>query len=129
MSDRNPQTTSHRIAGWIELVLQFLTGAGIIGLVVVSVQAESLIAPGESPALIRARLLQSIFSLTVPLVILLFLTNMRIRLATLLSEQDSDRSAMKSAKYMWFLMIAFVLIIVGIDIGIIVESLGEFEFN
>lgn len=128
LTGANAAHPSHRIAGLVELGLQFLTAAGIVGLLIALSQATTLLAPGESEVLFRARLMRGIFSLAVPLVILLFLSSMRVKFTSLLEEKISDPTAITSARYMWVLVVAFSVIIIAISVSLILDSVGEFKF-
>ncbi|MAF48620.1 MAG: hypothetical protein CMM10_10165 [Rhodospirillaceae bacterium] len=120
---------AHRIAGLVEAVLIILTAAGMVGLIVIWSQLESLLAPDESVALVRARIVSGLFSLCVPMAILIFLTSMRTRLALLLDEQHADQSTTRSAKYMWYLVMAFVIVIMSITANVVWSSFGDINFK
>lgn len=129
MADESSQQNTHRVARCVEVALLFLTGAGIAALIVTWTQLDSLLSPGESPALVGARLMRGIFSLAVPLVILLFLSNMRAKIAALLKEQNANPTTMQSAKYMWFLVMAFIVIILTMDAIVITTGFQDIDFN
>ncbi len=129
MVDESSQQNTHRVARCVEVALLFLTGAGIAALIVTWTQLESLLSPGESPDLVGARLMRGIFSLAVPLVILLFLSNMRAKIAALLKEQNANPTTMQSAKYMWFLVMAFIVIILIMDAIVITTGFQDIDFN
>jgi hypothetical protein len=118
-----------RIAAWSEAFLIFLTGAGIVALIVLWARLDGLLAPSESPVLVRARIVSGLFSLLVPLVILIFLTSVRGRLAALLGGQDADASAMKSAKYMWCLVMIFSAVILAITGNVVLGSFQDINFK
>ncbi len=120
---------AHRVAWYVEMALLALTGAGIAILMLFWVQAETLLPPGESPVLARARLMRGIFSLAVPLAPLLFLSTLRIRIAMLLKRQNANPATMQSAKYVWLLIIALIIIILTIDAFVIGNSFQDFDFN
>ncbi|NQV55588.1 MAG: hypothetical protein HQ503_06995 [Rhodospirillales bacterium] len=120
---------TQRWAGAIEAVLLLACIAGIGALIVLWTHLDSLLAPGESMALVRARILSNIAGLAVPVAILVFLTIMRKRLAALLSAQDADKTATNSAKYMWFLVMFFVIIIMVITANVIFSSFGDINFK
>ena len=120
---------AHRLAWYVELALLFLTGAGIAALVVIWIQLESLLSPGESPTLVRARLMRGIFTLAVPLATLLFLSHLRVKIAALLKQQNADSITIKSAKYIWFLTVAFIMIILSMDAFVIGNNFKDIDFN
>ncbi len=120
---------AHRMAWYAEVALLALTGAAIAALVVTWVELESLLSPRESPILVRARLMRGIFSLAVPLTILLFLPTLRVGIAALLKKQNANPATLKSAKYMWFLVMAFIIIILTLDTFVIVNSFQDIDFN
>ncbi len=117
------------MAWYAEVGLLVLTGAGIVALGVTWARLESLLSPDESPILMRARLMRGIFSLAVPLATLLFLSALRVRIAAVLEEQNANLVTMKSAKYMWFLIITFIIIILFMDAFVIVNSFRDIDFN
>ena len=118
-----------RIAAIIEALLIFVTGAGMVALIVLWARLDVLLAADESPELVRARIILGLFSLSVPLVILIFLTNVRGRLATLLAGQNADASAMKSAKYMWYLVMIFAIVILAITGNVVWDSFQDINFK
>ncbi len=119
---------AHRVAWCVEVALLLLTGLGIAALIVIWVQLDSLLTPQESAALVRARLLRGIFSLAVPLVILLFLSKLRVRFAALLQAQNATQDTMQSARYMWILVVAFVIIILIMDAIVIANGFLDIDF-
>ncbi len=129
MVDESSQQNTHRVARCVEVALLFLTGAGIAALIVTWTQLESLLSPGESPDLVGARLMRGIFSLVVPLVTLLFLSNLRVKIAALLNEQNANLSTIQSAKYMWYLVMMFIVIILTMDAIVIVTGFQDIGFN
>lgn len=120
---------AQRVAHNVELALIVLTGASIAALGVIWVQPEMLLSSAESPALMRARLMRGIFSLAVPLVMLLFLSNFRVRITALLRRQDATPRTVQYAKYMWFLVIALIVIVLTMDAFLVMASLRDLEFN
>ena len=118
-----------RIAAAIELTLIFVTGAGMVALVVLWSRLDVLLAANESVALVRARIVSGLFSLSVPLVILIFLTRIRGKLADLLAGQRQDASAMRSAKYMWYLVMVFVIVISAITANVVWSSFQDINFK
>ncbi len=129
MADESSQQSTHRVARCVEVALLFVTGAGIAALIVAWTQMESLLSPGESLALVGARLMRGIFSLVVPLVILLFLSNLRVKIVALLNEQNANLSTIQSAKYMWYLVMMSIVIILTMDAIVIVASFQDIDFN
>ena len=119
---------SHRAAWYVEVALLLLTSAGIAALVVIWVQLDSLLSPQESADLVRARLLRGIFSLAVPLATLLFLSKIRVGIATLLQAQNANQVTMQSARYMWILVVAFVIIILILDAVVIADGFQDIDF-
>ena len=119
---------AHRVAWYVEVALLLLTGMGIAALVVIWVQLDSLLTPQESAALVRARLMRGIFSLAVPLVTLLFLSKLRVGIAALLQAQNANQVTMQSARYMWILVVAFVIIILIMDAIVIVNGFLDIDF-
>lgn len=118
-----------RIAAIIEALLIFVTGAGMVALIVLWARMDGLLAADESPELVRARIISGLFSLSVPLVILTFLTNIRGRLAALLGGPSADASAMKSAKYMWYLVMIFAIVILAITGNVVRNSFLDINFK
>ena len=118
-----------RIAAAIELTLIFVTGAGMVALIVLWSRLDVLLAANESVALVRARIVSGLFSLSVPLVILIFLTRIRGKLADLLAGQRQDASAMRSAKYMWYLVMVFVIVISAITANVVWSSFQDINFK
>ncbi|MBT7033084.1 MAG: hypothetical protein HN970_19535, partial [Rhodospirillaceae bacterium] len=53
-----------RVATAIELALIFVTGAGMVALVVLWSRLDVLLAVNESPELVRARIVSGLFSLS-----------------------------------------------------------------
>ena len=129
MADESSQQSTHRVARCVEVALLFVTGAGIAALIVAWTQLESLLSPGESLALVGARLMRGIFSLVVPLVILLFLSNLRVKVAAQLIEQNANPTTIQSAKYMWFLIMVIIVIILTMDASVIVTGFQDIDFN
>ena len=129
MADEFSQQNTHRVARCVEVALLFLTSAGIAALIVTWTQLDSLLSPGESPALVGARLMRGIFSLAVPLVTLLFLSNLRVKIAALLKEQNANPTTMQSTKYMWFLVMVIIVIILTMDAIVIVTGFQDIDFN
>ena len=119
---------AHRVAWYVEVALLLLTGSGIAALVVIWLQLDSLLTPQESAALVRARLLRGIFSLAVPLVTLLFLSKLRVGFAALFQAQNATRATMRSALYMWILVVTFVIIILILDAVVIADGFLDIEF-
>ena len=101
----------------------------MVGLTVIWSQLETLLAPDESIALVRARIVSGMFSLFVPMAILIFLTNIRTKLVVLLDRQHADQSTTRSAEYMWYLVIAFVIVILLITGNVIFNSFQDINFN
>jgi|GEM_PF-2396991 len=120
---------AQRIATIIEMLLIFVTGAGMVALIVMWLQLDVLLAPSESPELVRARIISGFFSLSVPLVILLFLTSIRGRLAALLTGPNADAAAMKSAVYMWYLVMIFSTVILVITANLVWGSFQDINFK
>ena len=120
--------TQH-IATIIELALIFVTGAGMVALIVLWVRLEGLLAPAESPELVRARIISGLFSLSVPLAILIFLTSIRSRLTALLTGPNADAAAMKSAVYMWYLVMIFSTVILVITANLVWGSFQDIKFK
>lgn len=118
-----------RIATGIELLLIVLTVAGMVVLVVLWARLDVLLAPSESPELVRARIVSGLFSLSVPLAILVFLTRIRCRLVDLLAGHSRDASAMKSARYMWYLVMIFVVVILSITASVVWSSFQDINFK
>jgi hypothetical protein len=120
---------AQRIASGIELLLIFFTGAGMVALVVLWARMDGLLAIGESPELVRARIISGLFSLAVPLVILVFLTNIRGRLAALLAGRGAEAAVMRSAKYMWYLVMIFSAVILAITSNVVWSSFQDIDFR
>lgn len=118
-----------RIATAIELTLIFVTVAGMVALIVLWSRLDVLLAANESPALVRARIVSGLFSLSVPLVILVFLNRIRGKLSDLLGGQSHDASAMRSAKYMWYLVMVFVIVILAITANVVWTSFQDIYFR
>lgn len=118
-----------RIATAIELTLIFVTVAGMVALIVLWSRLDVLLAANESPALVRARIVSGLFSLSVPLVILVFLNRIRGKLSDLLGGQNHDASAMRSAKYMWYLVMVFVIVILAITANVVWTSFQDIYFR
>lgn len=118
-----------RIAAWTEGVLIFLTGSGMVALGVLWARLDSLLAPGESPELVRARVIAGLFTLTVPVVILLFLTNFRSRLAALLEGPKAHTLARDCARYVWYLMMVLALLILAITAVRVWASFQDINFK
>ena len=118
-----------RWAAIVEIALQFLIGAGIVAVLLIMFNLDRLLAPEESELLVRVRLLRGVISLALPLVILFFLTGLRHTLARLLADRPDDDETARSVKYIWFTMIGFVLLIVGVDVSLIVESFSDISFR
>ncbi len=119
---------AHRVAWYVEVALLLLTGMGIAALVVIWLQLDSLLTPQESAALVRARLLRGIFSLAVPLVTLLFLSKLRVGIAALLQAQNANQVTMQSARYMWILVVAFVIVILIMDAIVIANGFMDIDY-
>lgn len=119
----------NRAAVVIEVVLQFLTGAAIVAVLVMMANLDRLLAPDESEILVRARLFRTIAGLAMPLIILFLLSGLRHRLIKLLTKQGADREALNSVKYIWLTVIGFVGLILAIDVNIFVESLSDISFK
>ena len=119
---------AHRVAWYVEVALLLLTGMGIAALVVIWLQLDSLLTPQESADLVRARLLRGIFSLAVPLVTLLFLSKIRVGIAALLQAQKANLVTMQSAKYMWMLVVVFVIVILIMDAIVIANGFMDIDF-
>ena len=120
---------SHRTAQIAEYALIFLTAAGILALFVMWTQLGSLLAPGESPVLVGARILRGLVSLAVPLVILIFLSQMRKKIADLLSRQNADQTTADSAKRMWIIVMVMVVILLLVDANIIYDGFQDINFK
>ena len=75
------------------------------------------------------RLLRGVISLALPLVILFFLTGLRHTLARLLADRPHNDETANSVRYIWFTVIGFVLLIVGVDVSLIVESFSDISFR
>ncbi len=120
---------ARRIAAAIELLLIFVTGAGMVALIVLWSRLDVLLAANESAALVRARIVSGLLSLSVPLVILIFLNRIRGKLADLLTGPNQDASAMRSAKYMWYLVMAFVIVILAITANVVWSSFLDINFK
>ncbi|MEE2761830.1 MAG: hypothetical protein VYE18_10330 [Pseudomonadota bacterium] len=118
-----------RIAAWTESVLVFLTGACMVALGALWARIDSLLAPDESPDLVRARVIAGLFTLAVPRVILLFLTNFLRRLATLLEGPNVHTLARDSARYVWYLVMIFVLLILVITAARVWSSFQDINFK
>ena len=116
------------MAWYVEVALLLLTGIGIAALVVIWLQLDSLLTPQESADLVRARLLRGIFSLAVPLVTLLFLSKIRVGIAALLQAQKANLVTMQSAKYMWMLVVVFVIVILIMDAIVIANGFMDIDF-
>ena len=129
MAANTSREKTDRAAWYVEVVLLVLTGLGIAALLVFWVQLETLLSSGESPALVRARLMRGIFSLVVPLVILLFVSTMRIRIGVLLEAQNAKPITRQSAKFIWLLVIAFVIAILSLDVFVIWTGFQDISFN
>jgi hypothetical protein len=128
-ANKPPALLHQRAAMLIELGLQFISGAAIVGLLVMMANLDSLLAADESVGLVRVRLMKGVISFAMPLVIMVFLTGLRYRLGAMLANQNSDAEMVKSARYMWVTVVFFVLLILAIDVNIVIESLSDISFR
>jgi hypothetical protein len=113
----------------VEWTLLVINGVAIVALIAVWIDLESILSPGESPALVKARLMRGIFSLAVPLVVLLFVTATRNRVAALLSAQNATSATLQSARYLWFLVMVFVIGILSLDLYVIANGFQDIDFS
>ena len=113
----------------VEWALLIINGVAIAALIVAWIDLESLLSPQESPALVKARLMRGIFSLAVPLVILLFVMASRQKIAALLSAQNAPSATLQSARYLWFLIMGFVIGILSLDLIVIANGFQDIDFR
>lgn len=113
----------------LEIALQFVTGVGIVALLVLMANLDRLLAADESELLVRVRLLKGVISLAMPLIILVFLTGLRHGLTRMLARQNADAEMVKSSRYIWLTVIVFVILILAVDVNIIIESLSDINFQ
>ena len=119
----------NRSARIFELALLVATCLGIATLIFIWSELATLLGPGESAALVRARLIRGLFSLAVPLVTLLSVSIMRGRIAALLKAQNATSATLQSAKYLWVIVMIFVVGILCLDFFVIAQGFQDIDFR
>lgn len=119
------RTGFDRWAVWAERALQVVLGVGFAGLVVFVIRLDAWLAPGESVALMRARMIGSALHLLIPLALSAVLTICRVKSRSLTME----RGAARAGVLIWLAAYIAAILVAALVGHTVVEGLSDVRFE